>query len=72
MRRKLGILGLITLILAGLTRLLAQQMDPSEVKKEAEKYYNEGSYARAHELYEKLDANKIIAARSKMVKLPTC
>ena len=59
MRRKLGILGLITLMLAGLTRLLAQQMDPSEVKKEAEKYYNEGSYARAHELYKKLDATKL-------------
>src|SRR5262245_24916800 len=59
MKRKLGIMGLIALMLVGLTRLLAQQMDPVEVKKEAEKYYNEGSYGRAHELYEKIDATKL-------------
>lgn len=59
MKRKLGILGLIAGILIGLTRLLAQQMDPSEIKKEAEKYYNEGSFARALELYKQLDQAKL-------------
>jgi hypothetical protein len=36
-KKKLGIVGLIALILAGLTRLLAQQADPADIKKEAEK-----------------------------------
>lgn len=59
MKKKLGLLGLIALILAGLTRLLAQQADPADIKKEAEKYYLEGSYSRAHELYSKIDQKKL-------------
>ena len=54
-------MGLLVGLGIGLTTLLAQQMDPTEIKKEAERYHREGSYARAYELYQKLDRSKLSA-----------
>ncbi len=68
MKGKLRLLGLFVGIGLGLTTLLAQQMDPTEIQKEAERYYREGSYARAYELYQKLDPSKLPADQIRWLK----
>ncbi|HSE42410.1 MAG TPA: MG2 domain-containing protein, partial [Acidobacteriota bacterium] len=65
MKSKIKFLGLLIVIVIGFTKLLAQQTDPQQITKEAERYDQEGSYARAYELYQKLDRSKLSAAEAR-------
>lgn len=56
------------LLLAGLAVVPAQQPDYESLKKSAETLYGEGSYARAHELYEKASAMKLDAEQARWVR----
>lgn len=62
--------GLITLIIlaAGWGILRAQPSDYSSLKTAAEKYYAEGSYARAYELYVKAQSPSLSQAEQRWVK----
>ena len=51
----------------GLTILRAQTSDYPNLKSQAEKYYAEGSYARAYELYKKASAMKLSDQESRWV-----
>jgi uncharacterized protein YfaS (alpha-2-macroglobulin family) len=63
--KKLGLL--VTVLLLIITAVIAQQSDFAPIKSQAEKFYAEGSYARAHELYEKAKGMKLSAAESRWV-----
>src|SRR5215216_2261692 len=47
---------------------VAQQPDYSQLRNEAEAQYAQGSYARANELYAKVDKSKLSAADSRWVE----
>src|SRR5215203_2186774 len=47
---------------------VAQQPDYSQLKTEAEGQYAQGSYARANELYSKVDKSKLNAVESRWVE----
>src|SRR5262252_1799789 len=66
MRIGVGLLGII--LLSGLAGLLAQPSDYEALKRDAEHYYAEGSYARAHELYAKAKDLKLGATDSAWVR----
>lgn len=66
MKTKLVLVALM--ITAGLTLLRAQQPDYASRRAEAEKYYAEGSYARAREIYGAFDASKLAAAEARWVQ----
>ncbi len=63
--KKLGLL--ITSLLFLITTLIAQQSEYPSLRSEAEKFYAEGSYARAHELYKKADAMELPADEARWV-----
>ncbi|MGH9858318.1 MAG: hypothetical protein ACRD4B_10785, partial [Acidobacteriota bacterium] len=63
--KHLGLLAICLLVL--ITTLLAQQSEYVPLKAEAEKFYREGSYARAHELYKKADSMTLSADESRWV-----
>jgi hypothetical protein len=66
MLNRIGIVAL--LLLAGLAVVPAQQADYESLKKSAETYYGEGSYARAQELYKKAQAMKLDAEQARWVR----
>jgi uncharacterized protein YfaS (alpha-2-macroglobulin family) len=51
-----------------LLNAVAQQTDYSQLKNEAEAQYAQGSYARAHELYAKIDKSKLNSSDSRWVE----
>ena len=61
----------VFLMVAGLALLRAQQPDFASRKAEAEKFYAEGSYARAHEIYSALDTSRLSADEARWVKFRT-
>lgn len=56
------------LLAGGLALLRAQQPDYASRKAEAEKQYQEGSYARAYEIYSAFDASKLSAQEARWVQ----
>ncbi len=65
---KLRVSILAALLGIGITMLLAQQPDHESMKADAERYYAEGSYARAHDIYTKLDGAKLSASEARWVQ----
>src|SRR5215510_12818490 len=63
--KKLGLL--VTVLLLIITAVIAQQSDYAQLKSQAEKFYAEGSYARAHEIYEKAKGMKLSAEETRWV-----
>src|ERR1044072_1551525 len=47
---------------------VAQQSDYSQLRSDAETQYAQGSYARAHELYSKVDKSKLTPAEVRWVE----
>lgn len=64
--KRIGMIALI--LLAGIVGLLAQPTDFQTLKKQAEDSYQEGSYSRAHEAYEKAASLKLDADEARWVK----
>src|ERR1044071_6939158 len=58
----------ISILILLLFNAVAQQSDYSQLRSEAEAQYAQGSYARAHELYAKVDKTKLNASESRWVE----
>ena len=58
----------ISILILLVFNAFAQQPDYSQLRSEAEAQYAQGSYARAHELYAKLDKTKLNPAESRWVE----
>jgi uncharacterized protein YfaS (alpha-2-macroglobulin family) len=58
----------ISILILLLFNAVAQQPDYSQLRSEAEAQYAQGSYARAHELYSKVDKTKLNPVESRWVE----
>src|SRR2546422_4024199 len=62
---------IISIALFGFLYLLptvAQQADYAKLKSDAEQFYASGSYARANEIYSKVDRNSLASAEARWVE----
>lgn len=66
MFNRIGIVALF--LLAGIAVVPAQQTDYETLKKNAETFYGEGSYSRAHEVYEQASAMKLDPEQARWVR----